>query len=267
MKRIINQYKYIIAVAIISLVTTSCEKEVDVDLRSVEPRLVIEAKVIKDMYATVRLTKTKDFDANNDFPPVKGAVITITDDAGNFETLDFDEASGLYTSKKIIGVERRTYNLSVVCEGMEYTSTSKMPPLVPIDSLTTRFMFPGMDYPYPMVHFQDPIGEENNYYRHLVYVNGKKILQDDLVFTSKYSDGEYVRTLLSVRTPGDDDPIENGDLITVEHQCLDKDAYTFFETLSNIDNSLNNPTTNIVGGALGYFSAFSVDKKDIIAKW
>jgi len=50
-------------------------------------------------------------------------------------------------------------------------------------------------------------------------------------------------------------------------QCIDKGAYTFFYTLSRIEDSKTNPTSNIKGGALGYFSASTVDKMTITAEW
>ena len=57
------------------------------------------------------------------------------------------------------------------------------------------------------------------------------------------------------------------DRIEVEFQCIDKGAYTFFYTLSRIEDSKTNPTSNIKGGALGYFSASTVDKMTITAEW
>ncbi len=54
MKRIINQFIIIITILVSSLLIISCEKEIDLDLRSVTPRLVIEGVVVKDSLAKVK---------------------------------------------------------------------------------------------------------------------------------------------------------------------------------------------------------------------
>ncbi|MFV0469222.1 MAG: DUF4249 domain-containing protein [Dysgonomonas sp.] len=269
MKKIFKKHIFVTTIIVSSLILASCEKEVDVDLRSVESRLVIEGKVVKDSLATVRLTTTKDFYDDNNFLPVTDAVVVITDDAGHGDTLAYDAISKLYRSSTIYGIEKRTYNLSVKYKEIEYTSTSTMPPLVPLDSVTLAFLYPGMDYPFPYVHLKDPLGEENQYYRFPVYVNGKRIVKDDAAYSAEYNDGQKIVLPITVfpENNSDEDPIKQGDTILIESQCIDKGAFLYFSTLADIDNSLNNPTTNIKGGALGYFSAYSVDRKSIIAKW
>jgi hypothetical protein len=64
-----------------------------------------------------------------------------------------------------------------------------------------------------------------------------------------------------------DDPIKQGDEITVELQYLDEKLYTFFQTLDEVNNNTANPVTNIKGGALGYFGAFASEQKMITAEW
>jgi len=50
---------------------------------------------------------------------------------------------------------------------------------------------------------------------------------------------------------------------------MDEPTFDFFNTLSDVLNNQNgpapaNPNTNIQGGALGYFGAFTSSKKQII---
>ncbi|MDH6355648.1 hypothetical protein M2132_001993 [Dysgonomonas sp. PH5-45] len=268
MKKIISRYVPIFVVVISALVVSSCEKEVDVDLRSVEPRLVIEGVVPEDSLATVRLTKTKDFDDNTPYQPIADATVTVTDeDTGYSETLLFDAVSGYYVAPTLRGVVGRTYRLKVESEGESYEATSKMPPLVMLDSVT-MYKVPAMDYAMPQVHFTDPFGEENHYYRFRVYVNGERPDKSDDACSAEHTDGTPFHMPIFIRSNKDDvDPLKKGDRVTVEMQCIDKGAHKYFETLYNIDENLTNPTTNIVGGALGYFSAYSSMKKEIIADW
>lgn len=264
----INKYIIIVASLVSLFLFTSCEKEIDVDLHSSEPKLVIEGLISQNTLATVRLTMSKDFNTDNTFTPVQGAIVSISDNNGNSETLQID-TSGVYKAVNLKGVPGRTYNLKVTVDGQIYTATSTMSPhIVPIDSITL-YTVPLFDYPFPMVYFQDPKGTKN-YYRELLYINGKRHKMDEDVTDTDNREGFGISRILPVYPESNtdkEDPIKRGDTLMVEHQCLDKGAYTFFETLGLISSSLNNPTNNIVGGALGYFSAYTYDRKTIIADW
>ncbi|WP_239058255.1 DUF4249 domain-containing protein [Bacteroides sp. 214] len=263
--------KYLFAniIALLLIVSfVSCEDIIDVNLRSVTPELVIEGVVKQGFPAEVRITKTKDFNDDNTYTPITDAIVTIADDAGNREQLTTD-ASGKYLATTIVGVERRTYNLTVLHEGAEYTATSTMPPAVAIDSLT-QWHFLMHDYDEPMIHFADPVGEENQYYRFVFAINGNWENLEKSLLSTEFIDGNVIHNPLMlelINDPDDDDPIENGDVITVEMQCMDKATYKYFETLYMIDNSLANPTSNIKGGALGYFGAYSFRQEQIKIEW
>jgi len=250
----------------VSLLIISCEKEIDLDLKSVEPRLVIEGKVILDSLAMVKITKTKDFGDDNNYTPVAGASVTIRDNTGYSEQLTLN-ASGWYMANNMRGEVGKTYYLTVEYEDAEYTAESTLPPVVPIDSVT-MFKIPVMDYAIPRVHFQDPVGNVNDYYRKKLFVNGKYTKSYSEATEAEQTDGIKIVSLIN---PSEkelkDEELKKGDTIAVELQSIDKGAFTFFDTLGNIDNSMVNPTSNIKGGALGYFSAYSFDKKEIIADW
>ena len=251
------------------LFNSSCEDLIDVDLRSVDPILVIDGSVRLDDVAEVLLTKTKSFSENNNYPPLTDAVVIITDDDGNREQLVSD-ATGRFKSTTLKGVERRTYTLSVSYAGEEYTASSFLPPTVKLDSLT-QYQFPVMDYPDPMVHFKDPVGKENQYYRFVMKINGETRDLRERLISTEFMDGNYVHTPVFVRyedyDDDDDDPIQQGDVVTVEMRCIDEATHKFFSTLSAIDDALANPTTNIKGGALGYFGAYSYSSLDIKMEW
>lgn len=251
---------------------SSCEDIIDVDLNSVEPELVIEGTIRMGTAAEVLITKTKDFDATNEYPPIRDAVVTISDSEGNSETLLCNE-QGRYVATTIFGVERTTYYLSVTYEEVEYTATSYMPPRVEIESLTV-WKAPIMDYAVPQIHFMDPVGKENEYYRCTLYIDHEKpLLKDrleDQLISTEFVDGTRISQPIFIRyvnSGRDDDPIEKGDLVTVELQCIDKGVYKFFDTLYNIEEGLANPTSNIKGGALGYFGAYSFTSADIVMEW
>lgn len=263
-----NIYLYKYLFFLLPLFTVSCEDIIDVELNSVPPKIVIEGNVALDSLATVKVSTTHDFSATGEYPIITSAVVKVWDNAGNSETL-LPNSKGLYVTSGIRGVEGRTYNLSVNYDDKEYTATSTMPPLVAIDSLTL-FDFPVLDYRTPMVHFTTPPGNINDYYKFYVYVNGERRANKyETYSTDLLDDGMEMHIRLSVpRDPAtNDDPVEKGDTLTVEMQCIDKDMHDYWDTLMMIENSLANPTTNIKGGALGYFGAYSYSQMSIVAVW
>lgn len=260
-------FKYILLTVICatSLTFVSCEKEVTIDLNSSEPRIVIEGLVELDKLAYVKITKSKDYNADGGFPSVNGAVVTLADNVGNKEVLAQD-INGLYFARIIRGTKGRTYNLTVMVEDEVFTSTSQMPDFVKVDSVY-MFYVPAFKEAYPMVQFTDIAGQ-TNYYRHELYVNGKRVKMTEDVTNDKDRDGRVIDRILYVEENNlEKDKIEKGDTITTALMSLDKGAYTFFDTMSRMGMSQTNPTSNITGGALGYFSAFTRDTKTIIAEW
>lgn len=266
--KIYNQYTIVISVILSAILVSSCEKEIDVDLRTASPRLVIEGILPENSVANIKLTTTIGFYEPNTFPPISNAKVELSDDLGNHEILAFD-ADGKFYSNSIKGIAGRTYTLKVEYDNETYTAISKLPPRVEIDSLGFEYMAVVMPYPYPKIYFTDPVGEDNQYYRTMVYLNGKRIKKDDGALSMEYNDGQSISLFVTVPPESNgDDPYKEGDIITVEMQSIDKGAFTYFSTLGQIDNSLNNPTTNFDGNVLGYFNAYSSDQKSvIIAKW
>lgn len=261
-----NKKYIIISTVICALLTmTSCEKEIDVDLRVAEPRIVIEGVVELDSLATVRVTKSKGFNTDNTFLPVEGAIVTVSDDLGNKEQLVLND-EGWYIASALKGTEGRTYSLSVKYEGVDYTSVSTMPRFVPILEIEMYYI-PAMKYATPMIKFQDPKGEVN-YYNSRIFVNGRRVTLNDAITTDELRDGLIIERILPIfEQDNDHKKVEKGDEIRVELITLDKGAYTFFENLSRIEDSETNPASNIKGGALGYFSACTRDSKIVIADW
>lgn len=249
----------------ISIFFTSCEKEISMPLRSSEPSVVIEGQIQLDSIAIVKITESKDYNTDNTYTVIDGAVVSISDNNGSHEILTQDD-NGTYIAHVIKGVVGRTYYLSVEVNGQEYTSTSTLPTAISIDSIV-MYEIPALNYPFPMLIFQDP-PIEANYYRCRYYVNGKRILIDDDLVDTKDRNGFLIERILPVyKELNDDKELSRGDEIRVELHAIDKEVYTYFEGLANIENSLTNPTTNITGGALGYFSAYAVDTMTVIADW
>ena len=245
---------------------TSCQKVIEFDLNTSDPKVIIEADITDqtDGYQ-VKITKTVNFSAPNNYPAVKGAVVTITDELGAVQTLT-ESLAGVYTLKGAKGVSGKTYALKIVAEGKTYTATSKMPKLVPFLGVEVRentFPGPASDTSYLyMPVFVDPANEQNNYLFFLS-VKGKRDKGFDNIFNDNIING--VRNQRPV-IASEDFKVSSKDTVTVEMRCIDKGVYDYFYSLNEITSANGgsatpaNPVSNISGGALGYFSAHTVRK-------
>jgi hypothetical protein len=240
----------------------SCEKEVELIVHSSEPQYVIEALLASESHATVRIVQSKNYGEDNQYPPVQGATVVLSDNTGETELLELTPA-GFYESKIIRGIQGNTYYLNVVLDGKEYTSTATMPYAVPIKELVMDNTLMGA---FPKISYDDPAGIAN-YYRAILYINGKRMPNMEIM-DDKDTDGKTNSSLVLFDLDyNNGKEIEKGDRVLIEMQCLDKGTYTYFETLNRINTSLANPASNITGGALGYFGVYTSDRKEIIADW
>jgi hypothetical protein len=258
--------KNIVCIALLLLTLTSCTKIIDIDLNTTDPKVIIEGSVTDEKGGfQVKISKTVNFSDANNYPPVKGAVVTITDNTGKTYTLPETKA-GFYSLKDTIGVSGRTYSLKIVAEGKTYTSSSTMPKAVALLGAeiekspfnngprdTVKFY----DY-YPI--FLDPANEKNNY-RFILSNNGIKDKGFNNVINDNLFNGSYNPVPLFADT---DFKVKTNDVITIEMHCIDKAVYEYFFSLAQVSGGRGdsgtpaNPVNNIVGGALGYFSAHTV---------
>lgn len=250
----------------------ACEKVISVDLNTAEKRYVVEA-VLTDQpnSCKVLLTETKNFDDKNTFDGVSGAQITIADDNGNSITLT-ETTAGVYEAPALTGVSGHTYNLTINVAGQMFTAASTMPALVPFDSLyiTERTFFDETNK-YASLLYKDPAGK-GNAYRYIQYVNGLKektifVRDDDL------SDGRTIERRLFFFTDDEeegDKKLKTSDNVRVEMLCINYPVYKYWYSLAQSSTGENqsatpgNPVTNIQGGALGYFSAHTIQIKTVI---
>jgi hypothetical protein len=268
-----NNLSKIFSFLAIALFMTSCQEEIEIDLNSAAPQIIIEGELSNDATATttVKITKTVNFSNGNNYPAVKGAKVMISDNTGASETLT-ESADGVYTSKKIIGKSGNIYTLTVVAEGQTFTSQCAMPkqvPLLGIKTLENQNDFPpgakGTFIVFPQ--FQDPLGL-GNAYRFIPSVNGMKN-KEILAENDNGVDG-----LMNARPIFSRDfKVEKGDTLSLEMRCIDTNVYDYFYSLNQSAGNgpgggatPTNPLSNIKGGALGYFSAHTVEKKTIVVK-
>ena len=264
-----------IAVIIIMLIGTSCEKVVNIKLDTADKKYVVEG-VLTNQPGTcmVLLSQTKDFDASNEFTGISGATVQITEKDGATTPLT-ETSTGVYQAASLTGTTGKTYTLSVTVNGQSFLAVSTMPAQVNMDSIfMTEDEAPGGKRNMANVQYNDPAKLANNY-RFVQYVNGVKE-QTIFVRNDELTDGNL--TITKLRYPKNDDDekdnsIKTGDLIKIDMQCIDSAVYKYWYSLSRSatgggSNSATpaNPVTNMTGGALGYFSAHTLQSKTLLVQ-
>jgi hypothetical protein len=258
-----------------SILFASCEKVIEVDLNAVEPKIVIEGKISDDAteLVTVRVSKTVNFDESNTFPAVSNAVVIINDQTANMTDTLKETNKGIYQSTKIKGIEGHLYNMTIKAENNTFTATTQLPKKVDFDNIEmrTQAFFGNTDYQI-IPKFIDPKGIGNNY-RFVLSINDK-VKNDIFVLNDELSDGNVNgRPLFRQRSSDSRENIKIGDRIGLEMHCIDKEVYEYFNSLAGEgggpgfgSSTPANPVTNIKGGALGYFAAYTKQKKSVIVK-
>ena len=263
------RHKFYIFVIIISMVFCSCKRIIDLQLGNNSGQLVIEANVTNNLGPQyIKLSQNVSLSNTNTYPPVTGAIVTVTDPNGNSFTFT-EGPSGTYTNQTLAGKPGSTYNMSVITNGKTYTASSTMPDFVSLDSITYKndnFSNKAGEK-LITVHFQDPANTPNQY-KFLLFVN-KKQVKGIFALDDEFTDGRYV----NLDFQQNDIDIFPGDTVNVEMDCIDKNMYTYWFSLEQQQVNgpgggvtPSNPPTNITPAVLGYFSAHTTQTRTLIVK-
>lgn len=263
-----------LTIIIAALATTvigfySCQKTVQLDLKTAPAQIVIQGEITDGPGPyTITINQSTAFYADNTFPPISGAVVKISDDQGVTDSLT-ESTPGVYSTHAIQGSPGHTYTLSVTAQNKQYTGASTMPAPVILDSITFQHTSGfGSTRITAVPNYQDPAGIKN-YYQFIEYINGKQFTKNIFVFDDRLSDGKYISR--NLRT--DSSYITIGDQLEVKMYCIDENVYNYFYQLDQssgsgaFDASASpaNPSSNINNGAYGYFSAHTVQSKKVTA--
>jgi len=260
--------KYLLVGLLFFQLFYSCKKVINVDLKNAATQTVITGEITNQAgpYQVI-ISKSVNYTSDNIYQPVSGALVII---AGNgvIDTLT-ETMAGTYSTHTLTGKPGSSYSLYVAIGTQKYTATSVMPQPVTLDSIgfTTGRNTTDLN---AIAYFQDPINVVNNY-QFIEFNNGKRFSngRGTTVFSDRLSDGRYInRTLYD-----DSTNIKSGDLLTLQMKCVDQPVYDYLNELLQVSgggrggfssSNPGNPTSNIIGGALGYFTANTISTKNSI---
>jgi hypothetical protein len=257
-------------VSCLLILTTSCQKVIQIDLNTANPQLVVEANINNQPGPyIVKLSQTVNFTNITDIPPVEGATVILSDSSGNSESL-IERSNGIYMTKTFRGIPGQYYKLSILSNGKTFDAISRMPYPVKLQKLditeeaNDRPSFGGgrdQKKRYRVNYeIEDPV-QYKNYYRFVAYHKNMELITRR-VFDDQFHNGKIIVDEFGLN---DTAKFEVGDTILVNLECIDKATYDFYRTLRDgfgglgfLSASPANPITNVSDNALGYFSAYSV---------
>lgn len=271
-------------ILLLLLLTLSCQKEIELDYRDIEPVVSIEGRVTNEQ-VYVLITRTRSMNDSVKGRGIGGAVVTISSEDGT-EQLVYDARDGYYRpASGMKGVPGRTYRLDVTLDVHQYAASSTMPRQAPI--VSTQFIWQSLlDNGMLMYEMwaSDPEPDVRNYYWYRVDRRAKdpKVRQKqgtDAYRWSSFDDrgainARIYRDIMCVNEEMmdgqdiEDDQLKSilfdGDTITLQLMTIDRAMFEYYQSLSVGQRMGANPISNISGGCLGYFAAGSVSHADTV---
>ena len=274
----------LIVVLLLGISIWNCTERIDVEVDSSYTRLVVEGYLTTDTTAhSVRLTTTSDYFYNHPAPAVSDAVVMIDD--GDQAHILSESIPGLYlTSENFYGIPGKTYTLHISGvdvdgngETEEYTASSVLNPVNPIDSVKLRYFdaFWVTGYEVQVYAWDSP---RRDWYSFKVHKNGilltdtlsEMIVQNDEFFNGNYTYGITSQFLSNDKA---EEVVKIGDSITFEINGITEDYYNYIvEAQSKVfiqtplfSGPPANIRTNLDNGAVGFFAAYSVNYSSTVA--
>jgi len=250
-------------ILLFTLIITSCEEVVILDLRKAEPKNVVDAYITEGSPCYVLLTKSQAFQDNSPYERISNAVIRLTSSNGKTEILkEIPTQPGLYMSD-MIGEVYCTYHLEIQIEEDAHEAFATIPEVVYIDRVYIYEIKAGnKSYYTPAITFQDPLYKDNYYYA-ILSINDKVMRSIYLFDDEHYDREENDEILFFDKDENNDEDLETGDLVRVELQNLDIGMYTFYKSLFSVAEGTN-AISNFTGDILGCFKAYNSSVSEAI---
>jgi hypothetical protein len=267
---------YIFGALVILFAITSCEEVIEIKLNDRDPAFVIEGIISKDSACTVRLTVTGNYFSEDEPSIVEDAIITISNGIIT-EELNYT-ANGYYRGENIKGKEGTTYELEVSHKGKLYKATSSMPQKRSIlsahygKSEAQSALNPLGETVFTIsCTFRDNL-ETDDFYM-IKYTEADRMIETKyFLLTENSINGGTLEIDDTGLMRFSESIFYDGGEIKIELFSVDENMYNYFLQLSDILFWKNrvvpptpyNPTSNISGGAQGYFAAWAFDTKTML---
>jgi len=255
---------------LVGIFLIGCEKEIQLALDPNQSLLVIDGSITDEVGPYyINLSKSTSISAPSNYFAVTNALVIVKDNLGQIDTLKH-EKEGRYKTNKIKGIYGNTYYLEVQVEDKKYSANSTMPQKVVLDSLRINPFTLNSEVRYSVIPvYTDPITLGNSY-RFIQKINDT-LDQTFHVFNDNLNNGKENQRPL--RGGSDSLEVKLKDIVAVEMQCITRPTFLYYFTLYQQSGAgpgggttPANPPSNVIGGALGIFSAHTVQRRQIQIK-
>ena len=263
-------------------VFTSCEKEINLDLKNTSPKLVVEGNILWGIDTVInqqelKLSLSANYTGNSNSLPVTNAIVMVNDGTNTY-TYNHIE-NGVYRSS-FIAATNKTYELIINYEGDEYNAYETLKAGgAAIDSLTVNYFPSALGSPegnFITVNTTDPLNERN-FYLWQLYINEQLMINPSPgnIYRAIQKDDFFNGQPLLNYLPFDNFPVVTGDIARIHQLNTSEQMYNYYYSIFNLTASspvsgdvppgkiegnivnLNKPDKN----ALGYFGACSISIK------
>nr|WP_322626235.1 DUF4249 domain-containing protein [uncultured Flavobacterium sp.] len=256
---------------LLSLLLTSCEDVVDVDLTTAEPKLVVDAsldwaKGSDGNLQVIKLSTTSSYYTET-VPPALGAVVSVSDGLGQLFTFTDVANNGQYICTDFAPVIGQTYTLTIVYEGETYKAVETLLKTPDIVNITQKsdggFMGDQIEVRF---YFQDNPDEQNNY---LARIDAPFLAYPDYSTTDdEFTNGNMMYGIIS------DEDLDVGQVVGIKLHSISKRYKNYMDKLIEVAGGsgagpFSTPPATVRGNVvnqtnqsnypLGYFRVTQVD--------
>jgi hypothetical protein len=258
----------------------SCTKDIDVKIPDFEQKLVVEGSIEPGQKPTVILTWTAPYFGEQNYSNIQqffvsNAIVTVSDGTiTDTLTAALPGIFPIYAAQNLTGIAGKTYSLKIEVNGKVYTSSTKIPAPVPLDSLYFSLEI-GDSLGFIKSKFKEP-DELGNNYRWFTQRVGKDqtflpqfgSTTDDKFINGKEFEFIFSRGSAPNSQAEEDQNIERGyfkkgDSVLVKFCTIGPKEFRYFrsyyQNLSSNGNPFSAPATlesNIEGGGIGLWCGY-----------
>ena len=209
-------------------ITISCEDVIDLNLKNIDPKLVIDAslnwqKGTVGNSQTLKLSLTSPF-FDTTVTPANGAIVNVTDANNNIFIFTEDGNTGIYKNESFIPEINGVYNLNINYNNEIYTATETLKPVVPIEAIEQKNDggFSGDEIELK-AFYTDPKGVDNFYLFEFDIVKFTSTFLE--VYEDKFIDGNRIFAFYS------NADLEPADEIIITTHGISERTYQFYNIL------------------------------------
>jgi hypothetical protein len=210
------------------LLIISCEEVIDLDLKTTEPKLVIDASLFwykntSGNIQIIKLTLTAPY-YDAEVPAATGATVTVTDSNNNIFNFIEEANTGIYSNQSFTPVINGEYNLKIEYNDEVYTASETLISVAEINKIEQKndAGFSG-DETEIKAFYTDPANINNYYLFQFVNTDLNTVSLD--VYDDEFTDGNQIFAYYS------SEDLVAGNSLIIQNQGVSQRFYEYMYIL------------------------------------